>query len=283
MRAMARVLILSSYVAASRVGGGAQALALARLGIEPILVPTVVFGRHPGHGAPGGAPLETFEAVLGGVEAAGAFAGLDAVITGHFSSAAQVASAAEALGRVRVASPGVRIIVDPIMGDADTGLYVREPVAEAIAAELIPLADVARPNAWELERLTGLSVTDPDSAVAAARSLGKPTLVSSVPMDDSRPSAYERDIGAAYVLEGDAWLARHAEFGGAPKGTGDLLTAIFTACIVQRMQPDDALRVATGVVVDAIDRGNGTPELRLKDFPTELFASRWVTLERLDG
>ena len=31
---MPRVLILSSFVAASRVGGSAQALALARLGIE---------------------------------------------------------------------------------------------------------------------------------------------------------------------------------------------------------------------------------------------------------
>src|SRR5580698_942864 len=100
---MARVLILSSFVAASRVGGGAQALALARLGIEPILVPTVILGRHPGHGPPGGAALEPemFESVLGGVEASGAFVGLDAVITGHFSSAAQVASAVEALERVR--------------------------------------------------------------------------------------------------------------------------------------------------------------------------------------
>ena len=84
---MARVLILSSYVAASRVGGGAQALALARLGIEPILVPTVLFGRHPGHGPPGGAAIEpeVFEAMLGGVEAQGLFGGgLDAAITGHF-------------------------------------------------------------------------------------------------------------------------------------------------------------------------------------------------------
>lgn len=104
---MARVLILSSHVAASRVGGGAQALALARLGIEPILVPTVLLGRHPGHGPPGGAAVdaETFEAVIGGVEAQGLFAKLDAVITGHFSSPEQVAIAAETLGRVKNRCP----------------------------------------------------------------------------------------------------------------------------------------------------------------------------------
>src|SRR5215469_2626576 len=118
---MARVLILSSYVAASRVGGGAQALALARLGIEPILIPTVLFGRHPGHGAPGGEAVapEVFEAMLGGVEAQGDFGRLDAVITGHFSSAEQVAIAAEAATRVKRAAPAARLIVDPIMGDAD--------------------------------------------------------------------------------------------------------------------------------------------------------------------
>src|SRR5471030_2479090 len=104
---MARVLILSSYVAASRVGGGAQSLALARLGIEPILVPTVLFGRHPGYGPPGGSPVEpeTFEAMIGGIEAQGLFGKLDAVITGHFSAPEQVAIAADTLGRVRLAAP----------------------------------------------------------------------------------------------------------------------------------------------------------------------------------
>jgi pyridoxine kinase len=271
---VARVLILSSYVAASRVGGGAQALALARLGIEPLLVPTAIFGRHPGHGAPGGAALapEMFEAVLAGVEAAGAFAGVDAVITGHFSSAGQVAAAAEALERVRAASPGVKVIVDPIMGDADRGLYVREPVAEAIAAELVPSADIVAPNAWELGRLTGLAVTDPASAVAAARALGKPTLVSSVRADG--------DIGVVLALQDGAWLARHPPFADPPKGTGDLLTLMFMVCLVRRMPPDQALLVATGVVADAVARANGpASELALESLPTVLLASHRVTLE----
>src|SRR5580700_11257255 len=129
---MARVLILSSFVASSRVGGGAQALALARLGIEPILVPTVLFGRHPGFGPPGGAAVapETFAAMIGGIEAQGMFARLDAVITGHFSTPEQVEIASAALVRIRLAAPKARLIVDPIMGD-DGRLYVKEAVAEA--------------------------------------------------------------------------------------------------------------------------------------------------------
>ena len=49
---MASALIMSSHVASSRVGGSVQALALAQFKIDPILAPTVLYGRHPGWGAP---------------------------------------------------------------------------------------------------------------------------------------------------------------------------------------------------------------------------------------
>jgi pyridoxine kinase len=274
---MARVLILSSYVAASRVGGGAQALALARLGIEPVLVPTVLFGRHPGHGAPGGEAVapKVFEAMLGAIEAQGAFGGLDAAITGYFSSAEQIAIAAEALTRAKRASPRAQIIVDPIMGDADKGLYVREPVAEALAVELVPDADVLAPNAWELARLSGRAVDDAASAVAAARELGRPVLVSSL--------ATEAGIGVAYIEAGGAWLAVHARRRSAPKGTGDLLTAVFAAALVQGRTPFEALELAVGVVAEAVEDAANLDELPISALPTALAPSPRVTLRRLDG
>ena len=274
---MARVLILSSYVASSRVGGGAQALALARLGIEPILIPTVLFGRHPGHGAPGGAAVDagTFEAMLGGVEAQGLFGQLDAVITGHFSSPEQVAIAADTLGKVRVAAPKARLIVDPVMGDEGKGLYVKEAVAEAVAALLVPLADIVAPNAWELARLTRLPVSDLQSALAAARWLGRPVLASSIHSED--------EIGVIYVEGDDAWLASHPPVQDAPKGTGDLLTALFTAALIGGFSASDALGLAVGGVADAVDEAAGRDELPLTALPTSLGASPFVTLEPVGG
>ena len=58
---MPLALILSSHVAASRVGGSAQALALAQFKIDSIVVPTVLYGRHPGWGPPGGAPVPNWK------------------------------------------------------------------------------------------------------------------------------------------------------------------------------------------------------------------------------
>lgn len=272
---MPTVLILSSFVAASRVGGGMQALALSRLGIEPILVPTVQFGRHPGWGAPGGKPVEadTMAAMLQGIDAQGAFGRLDAVITGYFASVDQVEVAARALDTVRAASPAARLVVDPVMGDEGKGLYVREDVAKAIAADLVPRADLIAPNAWELARLTGLPVDDVESAVKAARRLGAAVLVSSVPAGD--------EIGVVYVDTRGALLATHPRARTAPNGTGDLLTALFTAARVKGQSPRKALAAAIGGVAEAVAAAGEAQELPIESLPARLSASPRVRIEAL--
>lgn len=272
---MPRVLILSSFVAASRVGGGAQALALARLGIEPVLAPTVLLGRHPGLGAPGGGAVsaETFEGLLTGLEAQGTFAALDAVITGYFATPEQVAIAVDALERIKAAAPRARVVVDPIMGD-DGGLYVREAVAEAITLRLVPRADLVSPNAWELSRLTGVAVGDPDRAMAAVRALGRPTLVSSV--------ARGGDVSVVYAGDGHGWIATHAWSLAAPKGTGDLLCGYFTAGLLQGLGARETLAAAVGVVAELVATCGGD-DPPIDAWPTRLASSPRVRVEAFDG
>ena len=272
---MPNVLILSSFVAASRVGGGAQALALARLGIEPILTPTVLFGRHPGWGPPGGGPVEarTMQAMLGAIGAQGLFSKADAVITGYFSRADQVTLAAGVLDMVRAGNPSARLVVDPIMGDEGKGLYVNAGVAEAIEHELVPRADVLAPNGWELSRLSSLPVFDPASAVKAARATGKPVLVSSVTSGG--------DIGAVYADKDHAFLAAHPRAASAPNGAGDLLTALFTAALIDLRDPREALAVAVGGVAEAIAAADGAGELPVAAMPLELARSARVRVETL--
>jgi len=271
---MRRVLILSSYVAASRVGGGVQALALARLGIEPILVPTTLFGRHPGYGPPGGAAVsaETFEAVLGGVEAQGLLGQLDAVITGYFSSSEQVAAAARAIDRVRSIRPKARIVVDPILGDEAGGLYVRAAVADSLAADLVGRADVLTPNAWELGWLTKSAADDLE---VAARSLGRPVLLTSAPVAEG--------MAVAYYERGQSWRVTHPAAPSAPKGTGDLLTALFTAGLIADLGPQGAMAAAVSGVVEAVFAADGEVELPVAAMPSCLAVSDRVRLERLDG
>jgi pyridoxine kinase len=249
-----RALILSSFVAADAIGGGAQQLALAALGWEAALVPTVVFGRSPPKGGRGRATdPEHFAAMLADVEAEG-WLEADLVITGHFSAPEQVEAAAQALRRAR---PRL-VLVDPILGDTPKGLYVKPEVAVALEALLLPLADWITPNAWELSHLTGLAAPDPAAACHAARQLEPPALVTSVPLG-------EDEIGLLCCETGAATLIAHPRLPQAPNGTGDLLAAVFGAGLAEGRPPVEAAAAAARAVLERLMPSGGA--LRIEPLP----------------
>jgi pyridoxine kinase len=251
-------LILSSFVAASRIGGGAQQYVLAAHRIDPVLAPTVLFGRNPAMGAAGEVTApEVLRRMLADIEADAVFGEVDLVITGHFSLPEQVEIAAGLLERVRAAaSRPPTVVVDPIMGDSPKGLYVKPQVAEAVARRLTPLADWITPNLWELERLCGQPIADAREAAVACRKLGRAALVTSVP-------TAEGEIGILYCDAAEAVLFSHQRLANAPNGTGDLVTASFAAGLIEQLSPraaaERAARVAAETVQAALEWG--TPDL----------------------
>ena len=244
---MPLALIMSSFVAASRIGGAAQQYVLAAHKIDPVLVPTVMIGRNPAKGALGQAtPAELFARMLADIEADALFGLVDLVITGHFSSAEQVEIAAGVLTRIKTASERAPVvIVDPIMGDAPTGLYVRPEVAAGVARRLVPLADWITPNLWELGHLAGREIGDAADAVAAARALGRPALITSAP-------AQADEIGLICVEADAATLFAHPRLAKAPNGTGDLVAASFGAGLVENMAPLAAAERAARAASEAV-------------------------------
>ena len=265
---MPTALILSSFVAAERIGGAAQQYVLAAHRIDPVLAPTVMFGRSPAKGAEGEVTSPAvLRRMLADIEADAIFGYLDLVITGHFSLASQVEIAADALERVRAASTRRPVvIVDPIMGDTPNGLYVKSEVAVAVADRLVPLADWITPNLWELGRLSGAAVADARSAVAAARKLGRPALVTSVP-------GGQDEIGILFVDAGRAVLFAHPKLPKAPNGTGDLVTASFGAGLVEGLEPVAAAERAARAVAEAVAASRS---LRTLDLPLVAIAERLV-------
>ncbi len=252
---MPLALILSSFVAASRIGGAAQQYVLAAHKIDPVLAPTVMFGRTPARGGRGEVTSpDVFRRILGDIEADGLFGMVDLIITGHFSSPEQVEIAAGVIGRVRAtdrsAALGARplVVVDPVLGDAPGGLYVSPEVAQAVESRLVPQADWITPNLWELAFLTDRPITTAAEARDAVRSLGKPALVTSAP-------AGPDEIGLLYVDKEEAVLFAHPRVANTPKGTGDLVTASFGAGLVEGRNPRDAAertaRAAAEIVLAA--------------------------------
>lgn len=269
------VLVLSSLVAGSRVGGAVSVSALQARGIDTMHVPTVLLGRHPGWGLPGGGPIDDslFSGTLDGIEANGLFSLTDAVLTGYFATPGQVRRAAEAIDAIRAVqsrtahnvcawAPEPLIVVDPILGDHGK-LYVPDDVAEAIRDELVPRADLLTPNAFELEWLTGLPVRDHGEALAAAKALGKPVLVSSIPM--------ESEVSILYSDAHTALTVTHKRLDKVPNGTGDLLTASFLAERLTGVDPEAALESAATTIWDTLLKARKCNAFELPDVTARLY------------
>lgn len=254
-KAVPLALILSSFVAASRIGGAAQQYVLAAHKIDPVLAPTVMFGRTPARGGKGEITQpDVFRRMLGDIEADALFGMVDLIITGHFSDPEQVEIAAGVIERVRDAertggNGGHRrplVIVDPILGDAPKGLYVKYEVAEQVEKRLVPLADWITPNLWELGFLTDKPVETLAQARDAARALGRPALITSAPVGPG-------EIGLLYVDGDEAVLFAHPRQESAPSGTGDLVTASFGAGLVEGLAPRDAAHRAARAARMAVE------------------------------
>ncbi|MEZ5995780.1 MAG: pyridoxal kinase [Hyphomonadaceae bacterium] len=241
------VLSIQSQVAGARVGNSVAAFAMERLGVRVLQAPTVLLGRRPDRGAPGGGPIatETLAGLVDGLAADGLLAEVDAVLSGYVGAPEQVAVILDAAERVKAANSKAVFVCDPVLGD-DGKLFVKENVADAVINGLWPYADWLTPNAFELGLITGRTIDGLASARDAAKRIGKPLLCSSI----------RTALGLGNLLTaptGD-WFCETARLPRAPKGAGDLLTALYVG---RRMRGDAlaiALEGATGAVYDVIVR-----------------------------
>lgn len=244
---MKTVLSIQSQVVGARVGNSVAAFAMERLGVRVLQAPTVLLGRRPDHGPPGGGPIpaETLGALLDALGADGQFGEIDAVLTGYLGAADQVGVILDAVSRIKAANPKAIFVCDPVLGD-DGRVYVSSAISEAMMQGLCPHADWLTPNAFELGMLTGRTIDSIAAAREAARRIGKPVLCSSI----------RTALGLGNLLAaptGD-WFCETARLPRAPKGTGDLLSALFVARRVRGDAPAIALEGATGGVYDVIVR-----------------------------
>ncbi len=261
--ARAAVIVVSSHVVRGAVGGRPEIFTLETLGFPVWAVPTIVLGWHPGHGpstriVPDG---EQFSALLADLEQAPWLGEVGALLSGFLGSSGQAEAIASLAGALKKRNPAALYVCDPVLGDYAEGLYVKEATAAAVRERLMPLADIATPNRYELEWLTGSALPDLDTTVAAALAAGPATMLVT-----SAPSTIENGIGNLLVDPGQVLLAEHRLVEKPPKGTGDLTSAAFLARLLAGDPPHKALQAATATVYEAVARaaGRGSDELQLE-------------------
>lgn len=214
---MARVFCISSQTVFGPVGNSAAVPALQAGGHEVMQIPTVLLSNHPGLGKPAGqsTSVELMADMLEALTKAGAFNTLAAVMTGYFTSAAQVIAVAKQISALKAQHENLHVLVDPVIGDHGK-LYVGEDVAKAIRDQLLPLATITTPNVFELTWLADFT-----DIKIAMKTLGtRETIVTSLPADETHLATelHYNEICLRHVME------RHAKL---PNGTGDFLAGCY--------------------------------------------------------
>lgn len=243
---MKSVLTIQSQVAGARVGNSVAVFALERLGAPAIALPTTVLGRRPDRGPPGGGPMPAslLASMVEALAADGALARVGYILSGYIALPEQADVILDAVARVKDANPRAVYVCDPVMGDAG-GAFVKPDVQDANKRKLVPAADVLTPNLWELEALTGRTLATLPEAHAAARTLEKPVIVTSAP---------SAQAAALYAAPTGSWLVETQKLPDAPKGAGDLFTALWVARRALGQSVVVALEAAAGATHDIIAR-----------------------------
>jgi pyridoxine kinase len=227
------ILSIQSWVAYGHVGNASAVFPLQRLGAEVWAINTVQFSNHTGYGHWTGQVFtgEAVRELVDGVEARGALRRCDAVLSGYLGDRAIGEAIIDAVARVRGVNPSALYCCDPVIGDEREGVYVRPGIADFLRENALPAADLATPNQFELEMLTGLSFASLDGAKAAAAALVEqlradgPRVVLVTSLQTGATPADSIDMLAAEP--GGFHLLRTPRLPLELNGAGDAIAALF--------------------------------------------------------
>jgi pyridoxine kinase len=243
------ILSIQSWVAYGHVGNTSAVFPLQRLGAEVWAVNTVQFSNHTGYGHWAGQVFtgEQVAAVIDGIAARGVFGSCDAVLSGYMGDAGIGVAIVDAVERVKRANPRALYCCDPVIGDDDTGEYVRPGITAFLRERALAVADIATPNRFELELLTGMPTGTLDEtrrAVRKLQSLG-PRCVLVTSLRTEATPADGLDMLAAE--DGAFHLLRTPALDLRVNGAGDAIAALFLYH-----------RLATGSAAEALSRAGSS-------------------------
>lgn len=251
------ILSIQSHVSYGYVGNKAAVFPLQRLGMEVWDVDTVEFSNHTGYGAWRGKVLgaEHVREIIRGIGERGVLGRCGAVLSGYLGDADIAEAVGESVERVREANGRALYCCDPVMGDEGRGVFVKAGIPAVLKERLIPLADIATPNAFELSLLTGIDLEGGRNTVEAVRALHamgpRVVLVTSF-----RPEHADREYIS--MLVSDRGTMHRVEtpelpLDPSPNGAGDLTAALFLARYLQTADAARALELTADSVFSVFE------------------------------
>ncbi|HEX9952080.1 MAG TPA: bifunctional hydroxymethylpyrimidine kinase/phosphomethylpyrimidine kinase [Rubricoccaceae bacterium] len=176
-----------------------------------------------------------------------------AVKTGMLATAEVVAAVADGIARWRLAP----VVVDPVMVATSGDLLLRPDAVAAVRERLLPLADVATPNAHEAAVLAGFPVqtlADARRAAAAILALGPRAVLVKGGHLTGEPDA----VDVLLTADGTETLFRHPRLDTPhTHGTGCTLASAIAANLARGLPLAEAVRRARAYLQEAIRHAPG--------------------------
>ena len=151
------ILSIQSWVSYGHVGNASAVFPLQRLGAEVWAINTVQFSNHTGYGDWKGRSTPASRCATWWTASRPAARWHAATRCCPATSATPISATRSCTPSTaaRRANPAALYCCDPVIGDTDTGVYVRPGIEEFLRDQALPAADIATPNRFEIERLTG--------------------------------------------------------------------------------------------------------------------------------
>jgi pyridoxine kinase len=160
----------------------------------------------------------------------------------------------DTVGRVRAANRAARYCCDPVIGDIGRGIFVRPGIPEFMRDHAVPNADIVTPNQFELEYLTGRTVTTLRDAIAAAEALmaAGPRVVLVTSLLTAETPADCIDLLA--VSPDARFRLRTPRLAISVNGAGDAIAALFFARFLDESSLGKALALAASSIFGILYR-----------------------------
>jgi pyridoxine kinase len=238
------ILSIQSWVSYGHVGNASAVFPLQRLGAEVWAINTVQFSNHTGYGDWKGSVYtgQSVRDLVDGIAARGALPRCDAVLSGYVGGPDIGDAILHAVTSVRRANPKAIYCCDPVIGDTDTGVYVRPGIEDFLRHHALPAADIATPNRFEMERLTGIACSTLENAKQAVLRLKSmlhdqgPACVLLTSLETNETPEDSVDM---LTLEAGAFhLLRTPKLSLTINGAGDAIAALF---LFHRLQSGSAV------------------------------------------
>ncbi|MCD1635322.1 pyridoxal kinase [Martelella mediterranea] len=248
------VISIQSQVVFGHVGNSAALFPMQAAGLDVAAIPTVIFSNTPDYPTLRGRalPPEFFSDLLQGARERGLPERADFILTGYIGSLDVALMVADFVAEAKAVNPRLTYVCDPVMGDAGPGLYVPEAIADVMRDRLLPMADIATPNPFELSWLTGQTITTMKDLEAARTFLriahGAHLIATGCALEDTPAGHIES------VILGDDGPSRHPveHLPIALPGTGDLFAGLVVAGLARGQTLPRAVEIAQRLTARAL-------------------------------